>query len=377
MSRAELVTVELRANHVDFVCWLPDSETHFLHDAMTTDDHLEVVKVCSEGEALAMAAGITVGGSCATVLVEDQGLFDSGNALKWIKTLETPMVIMVGYLFYNVNGSHGYLEPFLKAFGIPYYIVDSDDTVSNISRAYEEARRIDGVVAVLVSSADAYHPGSAEGVYGGYPEALAVEDRSTLPVQPSEGWAAPTMERIDALKTVSKVPADAVTITTMSIILDWSEVAPPDGLTFHIAGAMGYASSFGIGLALANPDRKVFVLDGDGSLLMNLGSLVTAASLGVRNLIWLVIENGVYELTGGVTTPGLGRVDLPGLARAAGWTNVYHFADRTKLDDCWPDLLDSEGAVFASIRVKMGPPRRLALGNPPGIQRLRASLAKG
>src|SRR4051794_26591545 len=108
-----MVLGELKRNGVEHVCWLPDSETHFLHDAFVADPDIAIVQVCAEGEALAIAAGLNVGGSGATVLIEDQGLFDAGNALKWLKTLDTPIVLLIGYLFYRTLGRNGYLEPFL------------------------------------------------------------------------------------------------------------------------------------------------------------------------------------------------------------------------------------------------------------------------
>jgi sulfopyruvate decarboxylase TPP-binding subunit len=375
VPRGDLIMRELRENSVEFVCWLPDSETHFMHGPMTADDTVRVISVCAEGEALAIAAGICVAGSSATVLIEDQGLFDSGNVLKWIKTLEVPVVLMVGYLFYSKQGSHGYLEPFLNAFGVPYYIVDSDESVGNVSAAYARARETNGVVAVLLSSADGYHPGSAPSVLGGYPTG----QRAKSPVHSPNPWTVPTLGRRRALEIVSELPDGAVVITTMSASIDWADVAPSGCPSFNVAGAMGYASSFSLGIALAQPTRPVVVIDGDGSLLMNLGSLVTTVETQVRNLVWLVLENGVYELTGGNTTPALGHVDLAGFARAAGWENVHALADEETLAAAWPEILGTGESSFGVVRVVMAPPQPLdlvGLGNPLGIAGFRVGLAR-
>ena len=90
---------------------------------------------------------------------------------------------------------------------------------------------------------------------------------------------------------------------------------------------MGQASSHALGLALGRPDKRVIVLDGDGSLLMNLGSLVTIAEVAPRNLIHFVCENDTYEANGGHPIPGAGRISFAAFARAAGYRSVYEFAD--------------------------------------------------
>jgi thiamine pyrophosphate-dependent acetolactate synthase large subunit-like protein len=87
---------------------------------------------------------------------------------------------------------------------------------------------------------------------------------------------------------------------------------------FYTWGSMGVASSIGVGLAMARPDARVFVLDGDGSLLMNLGSLATIAGAGVPNLILIVWDNEEYGTTGGQPTPTAHGADLAGAARALG-----------------------------------------------------------
>jgi thiamine pyrophosphate-dependent acetolactate synthase large subunit-like protein len=372
MKRADLILDELARNRVEFVTWLPDSETHFLHEALFAREDMKVVPTCSEGDALAAAAGMNVAGKVATVVIEDQGLYDSGNVLKWLKTLNTPMVLVVGYLFYAERGSFGYLEPFLDAFGIPYHIVDSDGKVEEISTAYEEARSSNGVVAVLLASADGYAPGTGDAVQGGYPQSSGAERTVTAT---RRAWAKPTVPRASALKIVADARDDAVVITTMSVIQDWPDVAGTDGVDFQVGGAMGYATSFGLGVALARPDRRVIVLEGDGSLLMNLGVLVSVTEAAPPNLVLALMENGVYELTGGIRTPGLGRVDFCALASACGWEEVHQLTDVEQMETGWPELIQRTGPSFISLKIAMGPPKALVIGAPSGIERLRTGLA--
>jgi thiamine pyrophosphate-dependent acetolactate synthase large subunit-like protein len=91
---------------------------------------------------------------------------------------------------------------------------------------------------------------------------------------------------------------------------------------FYMWGAMGTVSSIGLGVALAAPDRKVYVMDGDGSLLMNLGSLATIARQAPRNLVVIVWDNHQWAETGGQATHTATGTDLAGIARAAGIPQV-------------------------------------------------------
>jgi len=107
-----------------------------------------------------------------------------------------------------------------------------------------------------------------------------------------------------------------------------------------------------VGLALARPERKVIVVDGDGSLLMQLGSLVTIAGAAPPNLFHFVFENGVYETSGSQPLPAEGRFDLTGMARSAGYAHAVQFEDASKFASALPGLLQRHGPVFVSVRTE-------------------------
>ncbi len=138
------------------------------------------------------------------------------------------------------------------------------------------------------------------------------------------------MRRAEAIAALVKVRDGAVTITTEQAIGAWRAAVPepaneiPDHL--DIVGAMGAASTIGLGVALAQPNRKVIVVDADGSLLMQLGSLVTIAGAAPANLYHFVFENGVYETSGAQPLPAEGRFDLTEMARAAGYAHALKFS---------------------------------------------------
>jgi phosphonopyruvate decarboxylase len=115
---------------------------------------------------------------------------------------------------------------------------------------------------------------------------------------------------------------------------------------------MGSASTIALGIALARPERKVIIVDGDGSLLMQLGSLVTIAGAAPPNLFHFVFENGVYETSGSQPLPAEGRFDLTGMARAAGYAHTARFDDAARFSSALPELLRRQGPVFVSIRTE-------------------------
>ena len=168
------------------------------------------------------------------------------------------------------------------------------------------------------------------------------------------------MDRAEVLKTIAEFRTDEVVIVTMSAIKEWPRLSP-SSLDLNVAGAMGYASSVGLGIALAQPDRRVIVLDGDGSLLMNLGTLVTICNLSPSNLTHFVLENGLYELPGRVPLPGFGKISIAGLARAAGLTKVYEFDSLRDFREHMATFLHEPGPIFGSLKVAPGPSEPLSL----------------
>src|SRR5688572_678511 len=96
---------------------------------------------------------------------------------------------------------------------------------------------------------------------------------------------------------------------------------------FYMLGSMGLAAPIALGVALAQPNRRVFALEGDGSLLMQLGALTTIATLAPKNLTMVVMDNGIYQITGAQPTPGAAVADIVAIALASGLTNSSWAAD--------------------------------------------------
>jgi thiamine pyrophosphate-dependent acetolactate synthase large subunit-like protein len=166
-----------------------------------------------------------------------------------------------------------------------------------------------------------------------------------------------------ALKAIADRRGDAIVVSTMMTSREWPPFTTREELDLPLTGCMGKASSLGLGIALARPDRKVIVLDGDGSLLMNLGSLVTVANAKPKNMVHCVFENGIYEVTGGQPVPGEGTFNFATIARGAGFPNVYEFADEPSMAAQLDEAFSKPGPTFITFRVtpvaqKVDRPRR-------------------
>src|SRR6201991_890039 len=167
------------------------------------------------------------------------------------------------------------------------------------------------------------------------------------------------MKRDDAFRVLARQTAGDIVVATYTSAFDWLVVRPDDPLNYVAVGVMGLASSHGLGLALGRPDRRVIVLDGDGSLLMNLGTLVTAAEVAPKNLFHFVLENGTYEANGGHPIPGRGTVDFAGFARSAGYRAVHDFSDLKIFEQRIGALLAEPGPLFVDLKVvPSGPQER-------------------
>jgi sulfopyruvate decarboxylase subunit beta len=184
------------------------------------------------------------------------------------------------------------------------------------------------------------------------------------------------MPQTVALQTISAHRGKRIVIPTMGAIGIWPGLSD-SALDFsYMPSSMGQGPSLGLGLALAQPEHGAIVLCGDGSLLMNLGCVVTMAQHPAN--CWLILlDNSQYEITGGQPVAGAGRTDYAGLARAAGLQRVYTFDDAEEWGRAAADVFEGAGPVF--VWLKLEPLAGQKTPSPPHpigeqIARLRAAL---
>lgn len=160
------------------------------------------------------------------------------------------------------------------------------------------------------------------------------------------------MNSFKALEIISKYRGEAIVIPTQTTNNEWSQISTNRDLDLMFSAGMGQASSVGLGLALARPDKKVVIFDGDGSLLMNLGTLVTIGDLAPPNLIHFVFENGIYRTTGGQSIPGRGKIHFSGLAKAAAYANVYEFDETVEFTSQISKIMTETGPTFVRLLIE-------------------------
>jgi len=152
------VVAELKKNNISHVVWLPDSETNFMFQLLTNEPTLDLVPVCREGETMAIAAGLWVGGKRPIVLIQNTGIFEAGDSIRGLGLdVNQPLVMLVGYRGWSRHGltkdsAARFIEHILHAWGITYYLIETDEDADRISLAIEEADRTSKPVAVLVGT---------------------------------------------------------------------------------------------------------------------------------------------------------------------------------------------------------------------------------
>lgn len=179
-----------------------------------------------------------------------------------------------------------------------------------------------------------------------------------------------------ALEVLAAHRTDQVVVTTMGSVALWPQLSDSP-LDFHyLPSSMGQGVALGLGLCLARPGRGVIVLTGDGGLLMNLGCLVTAAQFQVPLYI-LLIDNGLYEVTGGQAVPNARTTDFAAVAKGAGISRVYACGSREGWAAVAGEAVRGPGPVFVWLKVEgeLGKPTPAA-PRPMAEQlaRLRAAL---
>jgi sulfopyruvate decarboxylase subunit beta len=153
------------------------------------------------------------------------------------------------------------------------------------------------------------------------------------------------MDKYECLRKLAQRRDQEVIISTMSVAEPWESVSNTS-LDFASANsAMGHAADFAYGIALAQPQRRIITLNGDGSMLMCLGTMVTIAHKLPTNYVLVIIDNGSYEVTGSQPLPSVGSYDFAAIARGAGIEKVYTISSMDTFDEMLPSLFEEPGPL--------------------------------
>ena len=159
--RPETLVEEFKKNGVTHIITIPDSETNYLYELMVEQPWLDIIPTAREGECFGIALGLNLAGKVPVVLIQNTGMMESGDSIRGM-ALDAgfPLLMVVGYRGWTRHGvvtdsAARYTEPFLNAFRINYYLVESNEDGARISTAFQETRATRRPVAVLIG--DEYH----------------------------------------------------------------------------------------------------------------------------------------------------------------------------------------------------------------------------
>lgn len=351
--------------------------TPFINQVLN-DPALHYVGAVNEGDAVAIAAGATLGGRSAVAMFQNSGLGNAVNpltSLTW--TFRLPVLLIVTWRGQPGGAPDepqhelmGAITPrLLELMDIPWRPFPA--TAADIAPALEAARRhftAESRPYALVMSKDAVAATALE------PRPLQRQPRAAV------GTTAftPQATRRQVLAAIQRglQPEDLVVATTGYTGRELYALDDrPNQL--YLVGSMGCAASFGLGLALAQPRRRVLVLDGDGALLMRLGVLATLGAERPPNLLHLLLDNGMHESTGGQATVAH-NVDFGALATAAGYPTAALVSDPEQLAALVAGR--TAGLHFVHVPVRPGVPETLPRPRQAPVEvaaRFRALLQDG
>ena len=175
-----------------------------------------------------------------------------------------------------------------------------------------------------------------------------------------------TMTREEAIRHIVQLTGDDPIISTTGkasreLFEIRESLRQSHGYDFLTVGSMGHSSSIALGIALQRPDKKVWIVDGDGAVLMHMGSLALMGANAPRNVVHIVINNEAHETVGGMPTVAE-KIDLCGVARACGYVNIFHAANETQLDEALERSKSSGQLTFIEVKCSIG--ARDNLGRP-------------
>ena len=147
---------EFKKCGVTHIVWLPDSEAIFMYEVMMSQHEIALVPVCREGEAIAIATGLILGGKNPVVLHQNTGFFESGDSVRGLGLdLDLPLLLLIGYRGWRrdapmTDSAAIFLEPMLDTWGIKHYLVETDEDMGKVSTSYQEAQETNRMVAILI-----------------------------------------------------------------------------------------------------------------------------------------------------------------------------------------------------------------------------------
>ena len=348
---------KLQREGIEFYAGVPDSLLKNVCAYIT--DHFDLrhnIIAANEGGAVALAAGYYLAtGKVGCVYMQNSGEGNIINPLASLTDKEVyniPVLLLIGWR--GRPGVHD--EPqhvkqgkvttgLLNVMGVNYEVLSKEED--------KAAKQIEKAAKALANKE----------VFALVIEKDTFEDYNLQNVEVNNL----TMSREEAIQTVAAALCenDCIVSTTGMISRELFEYRTAlnqgHARDFLTVGSMGHASQIALGIALAQPERRVWCFDGDGAAIMHMGSMAIVADKAPKNYVHVVFNNGAHDSVGGQPTVGL-KIDLPVVARAVGYKASFSVDSKAELESVLAKVNEFEGLVFLEIKVKKG--NRKDLGRP-------------
>jgi sulfopyruvate decarboxylase subunit beta len=340
---------ELKKQGIDLVCSIPCDKAKGLFYRLPGE--FRHVGLTREEDGVGISAGAYLAGARPLVAIQSSGLGNMLNAILSLSvTFGLPLPILASW-----RGCEGEKIPaqipfnrplpkILAAAGIACTEVSGPDAAPEIGGAVAAAYRDHAPHVILVK------PGCIAEAAGSAPK----ED---LPVRPfsvcyTRNWRTPSMTRYDAIHTIAGVIGDEIIVANIGVPSKELCAARDRPENFYMLGSYTQASAIGLGIALSRPDKRVVVIDGDGSLL---GSAVlpVIAAAAPGNLTIACLDNGVFGSTGNQPRPGQDRADLALMALGAGFAHAMTVHEPRELEAALA-ARPADGPSFVHVRILPG-----------------------
>lgn len=339
----------------DFYAGVPDSQLRalcdYLYDTYGMNPKHHII-AANEGNACAIAAGYHLStGKVPVVYMQNSG---EGNVINPCASLLNPKVYAIPVIFIiGWRGEPGvHDEPqhiyqgevtlrLLDDMSIKHFVISKDTTeqeVIDVMKTFRESLNDGEDVAFVIRKG-----------------ALSYD----VKVNYSNEY---TMTREEIIRHIIAVSEDDPIIsTTGKTSRELFELRSSHERDFLTVGSMGHASSIALGVALNEPERKVWCIDGDGAALMHMGSLAVNGSINPPNMIHIVVNNSAHESVGGLPTCA-GRINLADIVRSCGYVHVFSVSEYDELDEALRFAKSSDGLTFIEAKSRIG--ARKDLGRP-------------
>ena len=346
MIDVEQIIRYLNEKDINFFSGVPDSQLSSFCDYI--EENCNNTIAANEGNAVAIAAGYHLTtGNYPVVYLQNSGLGNIVNpvtSLTHEKVYSIPIIYVIGWR--GQPGVHD--EPqhkkqgeitldLLEMLDIDYYVINNQTTFDDLTGTFEsqflESLSNGKSVAIVVSK-------------GAFKEYNIKKSNNN------------TLTREEAIQTVAGYlnNDDMIVSTTGKSSRELFEYRESQnqghGNDFLTVGSMGHSSSIALGIAMNNENRKIFCFDGDGALLMHMGSVALVGSKHPKNFYHVMLNNSAHESVGGLPTI-MSDIHIKELIMSCGYNNIFNASSKDELIKILPDFIESEGPVFLNIDVSI------------------------